>query len=146
MATPARSGPQTGVAGIPSLGRVHHLSLSVTDLEKSTAWYQETLGFEVWSEVVQPTFRRVRLRQPTGNLVVTLTCHQDKSGDRFDERRTGLDHVAFSAGSIADVHNLKAHFERLEVVHSEVRTGEGIAVVTLRDPDNIQVEVFGGDG
>lgn len=40
---------------------------------------------------------------------------------------------------------LKRRFEELGVVHSDVKqAASGSAMVTLRDPDNIQLEVFGG--
>lgn len=130
---------------MPLITGIHHLSLSVTDLARSTAWYCDVLGFEEWSEVEGPTFRRVRLRQPETSVIVTLTCH-DASHDSFDERRTGMDHVAFSAGTVADIEALEEHFRAHGAQHSPIRRGEGTAVITLRDPDNIQLEVFGTDG
>jgi catechol 2,3-dioxygenase-like lactoylglutathione lyase family enzyme len=57
-------------------GRVvgfHHLSLSVTDLARSTAWYQAVLGVEVIGEVEGKTFRRIRLRSPGDGVTLTLT-------------------------------------------------------------------------
>lgn len=123
---------------------IHHLSLSVTDLARSTAWYRDVLGFEVWSEVEGQTFRRVRLRQPGTSVILTLTRH-DSPHDAFDERRTGMDHVAFLAGTVADIEALEERFRAHGAQHSPIRRGEETAVITLRDPDNIQLEVFGTD-
>jgi glyoxylase I family protein len=124
----------------------HHLSFTVTDLERSVAWYQDVLGFSIDSEVERPDFRRVRLRHPEGPVTVTLTQHVAGSNDRFDERRTGLDHVAFAVPTLADVEAFERRFEERGVEHSDIRPIPGErsdgGVITLRDPDNIQLEVF----
>ncbi|MGH9224962.1 MAG: VOC family protein [Acidimicrobiales bacterium] len=123
----------------------HHLSLSVTNLGKSTEWYRQALGLDVVAEIQGAGFRRNRLRAPGSGLTLTLTSHDQQSGAPFDERRAGLDHIAFAVGGVEDVHTLKARFEELGIDHSEVKeSAGGTALITLRDPDNIQLEVFGG--
>lgn len=122
----------------------HHLSLSVTDLDRSTAWYRDTLGFEVHSVVESAGFRRHRMRAGEPGVTLTLTAHDEPAAPAFDERRPGMDHVAFDVGDIATVEALKGRFETLGVEHSEIRRmPNGVAAITLRDPDNIQLEVFG---
>lgn len=123
----------------------HHVSLSVSDLGKSAEWYRETLGFEIDAEIEGNGFRRTRLRAPGSGLTLTLTAHEQQSGEPFDERRAGVDHIAFNVGSAEAVQELEGRFEELGVVHSEVKqAASGSAMITLRDPDNIQLEVFGG--
>ena len=123
----------------------HHLSLSVTDLGRSTEWYRQVLGLEVVAEIEGDGFRRNRLRAPGSGVTLTLTAHDQASGEPFSERRAGMDHVAFAVGGVQDVEALKARFEQLGVTHSEVKSRTtGTAMITLRDPDNIQLEVFGG--
>lgn len=122
----------------------HHLSLSVTDLERSTRWYRDVLGFETIAEIAGNGFRRNRLRPPDSAAILTLTQHDSEAGVPFDERRPGMDHVALALRSADDVHAMKRRFEELSVEHSEVKqSGGGATMVTLRDPDNIQLEVFG---
>ena len=72
------------------------------------------------------------------------TTRQSVPSDRFDERRVGLDHVAFSVAGHAE---LKSTLEVLEGL--KVRTAgieydpDGQAeFICFRDPDNIQVEVY----
>ncbi len=121
----------------------HHVSLSVTDLAKSTQWYTDALGLEIAAEMERTGFRRTRLRAPGSGLTLTLTWHQQQSGDRFDERRAGIDHIAFNVGGADELQELKRRFEELGVDHSEIKeTPSGSAMITLRDPDNIQLEVF----
>lgn len=119
----------------------HHLSLSVTDLARSVAWYQQVLDLEITAQVEGPTFRRTRMRAPAGGVTLTLTCHDERSGDAFDERRTGLDHVSIQ---VDDLERWKARLVQYGVDHSDVKQLSGDAsMVTLRDPDNIQLEIFG---
>jgi glyoxylase I family protein len=120
------------------------MSLTVTDLPRSVDWYQQVLGFEVHSEVQGATFRRTRLRHPVGGIMFTLTQHDEGSGDRFDETRTGLDHVAFALDPGEDLEAFVRRLDDLDVDHSPVKptaTGGGGNVV-IRDPDNVQLEVF----
>jgi glyoxylase I family protein len=123
----------------------HHLSLSVRDLDKSTEWYQQVLGLDVVAEIEGDGFRRNRLRAPGSGVTLTLTRHDEQSGESFSERRAGMDHVAVQVAGVEEVKALKDRFAQLGVDHSEVKeTSRGTAMITLRDPDNIQVEVFGG--
>ena len=127
---------------MPRILRYHHLSLSVTDLDRSTAWYQDVLGLELTAEVEGAVFRRRRFRAPGEGITLTLTRH-DGAGERFDERRTGMDHVSMEVGAPEDLEALRARFEELGVDHSDVRRmSSGAAMITFRDPDNIQLEVF----
>jgi glyoxylase I family protein len=129
----------TGIQGY------HHLSLSVGDLERSAAWYVDVLGLEVNAHIEGTGFRRIRLRAPGSGITLALTQHDAPHSGSFDERRIGMDHVALAVDGATAVHDLKARLEALEVVHSEIREpGPGTAALTLRDPDNIQLEVFGG--
>ncbi len=122
----------------------HHLSLSVRDLSRSTEWYQEVLSFQVTDHVEGAGFRRTRMRSGAG-VTLTLTCHENQTGTAFSERQPGLDHVSFCVGAIDDVRALDQHFEQVGVERSELKlTQWATASITIRDPDNIQLEVFGG--
>lgn len=127
-----------------TLAGFSHLSLSVIDLDRSTEWYREVLGFVIDSRVEGDGFLRNRLRHPSAGITLTLTAHEAGDGEPFDERRTGMDHVSFAVPSIEDLHNVKADFEARGIEHSEVKpTASGAGgMITFRDPDNIQLELF----
>ena len=129
---------------MPTLAAYSHLSLSVTDIDQSTDWYCDVLGFELTARVEGDGFVRSRLRQPDAGITLTLTAHEANEGDAFDERRTGMDHVSFVVASIDDIHAFKEHFAEKGVEHSDVKPTAGGAggMITFRDPDNIQLEVF----
>ena len=128
---------------MPSITGFHHVSFTVSDRERSVAWYQDVLGFERHSEVEADTFRRTRMRHPESGITLTLTQHDSGSGDRFAETRTGLDHLALSVPNVEDLKQWKRRFEEHDVDHSEIKErNPGAAMITLRDPDNIQLELF----
>ena len=125
----------------------HHLSLTVTDRERSTRWYCDVLGFRVADDTVEGKwFRRTRLQhgnEGQGGIILTLTQHDDGTGERFSAMRTGLDHVSLRVRNRKDLDELVASMDQAGVAHSEVKSmGEGNALVTVRDPDNIQLEVY----
>ena len=129
---------------MPTLAGYSHLSLTVTDLDRSTDWYRDMLGFSLDAEVQGDGFRRNRLRHPEAGITLTLTEHEAGSGDRFDERRTGMDHVSFAVATMDDLLGLKERFGEHGVDHSDIKpTASGAGgIITFRDPDNIQLEVF----
>ena len=128
---------------MPAITGLHHVSFSVCDREKSVAWYQGVMGFERHSDVEADTFTRTRMRQPDSGIMITLTQHSQGSGDRFAETRTGMDHLSLQVPGIEDLRAWKRRFEEHGVDHSEIKeTGSGAAMITFRDPDNIQLELF----
>ena len=129
---------------MPTIAGFSHLSFTVTDLERSTEWYREVLGFQLNSEVKADGFRRNRLHHPDAGITLTLTQHDAGSGDPFDPRRTGMDHLAFAVPSMDDILGFKERFEQRGIEHSDIRATVGGAggVIAFRDPDNIQLEIF----
>src|SRR6516225_12373146 len=95
---------------IPTDG-VHHLRITVTDLERSRKFYTGLLGFEVAvespaaddpsaAEVFKILFGGIVMIR--GNLLLGLRP-MAPSGDRFDPDRVGLDHLSFGVASRADL-------------------------------------------
>jgi catechol 2,3-dioxygenase-like lactoylglutathione lyase family enzyme len=68
--------------------------------------------------------------------------HHQLDGDVFDERRIGLDHIAFGCTSREELDSWPARLDALGIEHGEILDrpyGSGLA---FRDPDNIQLEFF----
>ena len=127
----------------PRLLGFSHASLSVTDCEASAAWYADLFGFEILERLQsqQDGYREVVLTHPTG-MVLCLQQHAANPRAAFDPRQTGLDHLARKVGSRAE---LEAWAERLAargVAHSPIADMPYGSVLCLRDPDNIQLELF----
>ena len=72
--------------------------------------------------------------------------YREGSGDRFDERRTGLDHVAFGVSSRADLDDWARELDARGVAHEPVADTPIGSLLVFRDPDNIQLEFWHSPG
>ena len=63
-------------------------------------------------------------------------------GETFDPARTGFDHMGLTVDRRADLDAWQAHFERLGVEHTPVVDREYGSVLTFKEPDRIQFEMF----
>lgn len=136
--------PQTG-GPRPTHEGIHHVTLNVLDVARSERWYGDVLGFERLAGFETEDFARVILRHPRSGAVLGLNRHTAAvAGEPFDERRAGLDHVALRVTDRAALDAWVDRFRELGVLHSEVKPGAtpGSWLVTFRDPDGLQLEVF----
>ena len=128
---------------MPEISGYHHVNLTVTDVDESAAWHTEVLGFTKLKDFERDGFRKVVLVHPASGTAFGFTGHGARaSGDGFSEFRTGMDHFAFSVPGREDLDAWKARFEELGVVHSEIKPSIMGDLIALRDPDNIQLEVY----
>lgn len=128
---------------MPEIIGYHHVSITVRDIEASTAWYTDVLGFAKAKDVAGDGFRKVILVHPASGTAFGLTDHGARaSGDVFDEFRTGMDHLAFAVADRVELDAWKTHFEELGVVHSEISPAALGHVIVVRDPDKIQLQVY----
>jgi catechol 2,3-dioxygenase-like lactoylglutathione lyase family enzyme len=139
------------MAGLIELGGIHHIRLTVTDIERSRAFYTELLGFDVAAAAPASDDPRSDPSYPVlwggvvmarGNYLLGLRPVAAKA-DRFDEDRVGLDHLSFSVESRAALDKAIRLLDERGVPRGEVRelTSFGICVLPFRDPDNIQLEL-----
>jgi glyoxylase I family protein len=77
-------------------------------------------------------------------LVLCLVGHAKSTGEPFTEFRTGLDHLEFLVASRVDLDQWAERLDELGVPHSGVKNLDytANAMLTFRDPDNIQLEFF----
>jgi glyoxylase I family protein len=123
---------------------VHHFRLTVTDVDRSVAFYTQVLGFQKLMDLNPGAFLS------DGKVGLGIGPHprpeQAIAGDRFDENRVGLDHMSFEVSSRVALDDAVQILDRHRVSHSEIRDlGEafGICILIFRDPDNVQLELSG---
>ncbi|WP_255361838.1 VOC family protein [Mycobacterium sp. 1274761.0] len=129
---------------------IHHLSVTVCDIEASVAWYQKVFRAER-VPMTFPHYERedsgygVLLLEPRSGLAIGLHTNTGNRGERFDEAHTGLDHVGFNVAGGDQLEAWTGWLDELGIEHSGIRTGNEpfpYATVVFRDPDNIQLELF----
>ena len=78
-------------------GPVHHIRLTVSDVERSRAFYTDVVGFQFVTDLPSGVFLS------NGAVGLGLGPSPDPSrapaSDRFDEARIGLDHLSFGVAS-----------------------------------------------
>jgi catechol 2,3-dioxygenase-like lactoylglutathione lyase family enzyme len=139
------------MAGQIELGGIHHIRLTVTDIERSRDFYTSLLGFTVAAEAPASEDPKSDPTYPVlwGGCVMTRGNYLlglrpvAKKGDHFDEDRVGLDHLSFNVESRAALNEAIRLLDEHGVTRGEVRelTSFGICVLPFRDPDNIQLEL-----
>jgi len=119
--------------------------LTVTDAERSAAWYCDLLGAEETGRYVQPDGRTtlVSITEPHSHMELCLACH-GADADAFSEFRAGLDHLEFLVSRRSELDAWASRLDDLGIGHSGVKQPSytANAMITFRDPDNIQLEFF----
>ena len=125
------------------ISKLGHIVLRVNDLERSTAFYTQILGFkisDVYPDEMMPG-GMVFLRCNTDHHCLALVGAAEERASNQE-----LHHFAFEVATLAEVirardrlraHNVKIDFE------GRRRAGCQIAV-EFRDPDNHSVEIYWG--
>jgi glyoxylase I family protein len=81
---------------------------------------------------------------PDTDFMLCLVGHAGNPGEKFSEFRTGLDHLEFLVARHADLIEWVSRLDQMGVEHSGVQDLDDTrnAMLTYRDPDNIQLEFF----
>lgn len=135
-----------------TMPRLHHIALTVTDVEASVRWYESVFGVRFQMDAPHTGGVGKLLADTTRQLVIVLHRHDTNAGMLFGETTTGLDHVGFEVPTRSDLEAWQSHLEANGVVRSDAAdkplTQSPIAdepygsVLVFRDPDNIQLELF----
>jgi len=129
---------------MPDIAGIHHVSVTVTDVERSVPWYSDVLGLTKLMDEQHPNDAgyAVVLGKPDFSFCVGLHTHPTNASERFSEVRTGLDHISFTVSDRAELDAWEKRLTELGVEHSPINDRGAYAVLVFRDPDNIQLEMI----
>jgi glyoxylase I family protein len=143
------------VSHIP-VGSVHHLRMSVTDVQRSTAFYTEVLGFEVAMDAPPPPDDEnfdTLVDSLQGGVILMhqgmffglrpVDDERANASDRFDPLRVGLDHISFGVPTRADLDAATRLLDERGVEHGPIRdlAPLGLSLLAFFDPDGIALEL-----
>ncbi len=132
----------------PALGAMHHLAITVNDVEASAEWYERVLGLQRLPTPfphhggVSPGFG-VLLVEPEAGWAIGVHHHEGHRGGNADETRTGMDHVGLSVPARRDLDDWAARLDALGVAHARVTDMADplpYSALVFRDLDDIQLE------
>ncbi len=128
---------------MPSFTDVSHISFSVRDCEKTASWWREVfeLGPPILTIDDEDGWRAILLLL-TDTIAIEFQQHDRNQGETFDPARTGFDHMGLDVDSRESLEEWQRRFERLGVEHTPVVDREYGSVLTFKDPDRIQFELF----
>ena len=118
---------------------IGHIALRVTDLQRSTTFYTEAVGFTLIRASEQVSF------VTAGGVVFALIAGTDQTtpSDHFDPFRVGLDHLALAVAA-ADLPELKQRLDAANVRNNGIEHDDrsGADAITFYDPDGIAWEFY----
>ena len=134
---------------------LHHLLVRVQDPERSRRFYEDLLGASFLELPVDATFvaawkghpsegKLLALPIGTTFLILAPPLEGTPDDDRFDERRIGVDHLAFGVPDEAALEEVVTALGRAGVATAGIEDDPvlGKRYVAFRDPDNVQWEFF----
>jgi glyoxylase I family protein len=126
---------------MPQLKAISHVELTVSDSERAATWWQNVMGFTVVRQLRGDSFEgRVMVPSVAGVCIVTHDGTQ--KADAFDEQQAGLDHLSFRVADSDQLQRWVAHLDENGVVHSGIIDAGSGPTVVLRDPDNMQLDLY----
>jgi len=128
---------------MPAFPSLAHVAVTVTDLDRSTRWYSQLFDSEPVLDEDEEAggFHHTVFLLDSGHLF-GLHTHPQGNPDAFDERRTGLDHVAFSCADHGDLERWAARLDELGIANGGIKDAHYGSGVSFRDPDGVALEFF----
>ena len=127
---------------------INHIRLTVTDIERSRAFYEGLFAWPVAIEMPADTPEDDQERYAflyggvIYNLGHSLLGLRPVSADSFDENRTGLDHISLDVASPAELDVAVSLLDLQGIAHDGIKDiGDGF-ILEFRDPDNIALELY----
>ena len=130
---------------MPEFPAITHVALTVSDLDRSVPWYAALFGAKPVLDEDTGPFRHVVWL--VGGTLVGLHQFPDlESSEPFNERRIGLDHVAFACANRSELAEWEARLNEMGIANGGIVDASYGSGRSFRDPDNIALEFFAPPG
>jgi glyoxylase I family protein len=129
---------------VPDFPGITHVALTVRDLDRSVPWYEGLFGAKPVLDEDTGPFRHVVWA--VGPTLIGLHQFPDGRTEPFDERRVGLDHVAFACGDRGELQQWESRLNTLGIAHGGIIDAPYGSGLSFRDPDNLPLEFFAPPG
>lgn len=117
---------------------IDHVTLTVSNLDQTKKFYEQLFQTK-FTKHKENSFNLLLVSIP----VWFVQWEKQYPNDRFDERRIGLDHIAFHLDELADLEKFVNRLKEMGVETAGLERYDGkYPYVAFRDPDNIQTEFF----
>jgi catechol-2,3-dioxygenase len=124
---------------MPKSRGLDHITFTVTDLDRSVAWYQRL--FDVPS--TREGWSGTTLLSLEDGFVIGLKVHpRTKQEDRFDPTRVGLDHVSWWVESRDELETWMRRAEELGAQSSGIVAAPDGLYLNVKDPDGTALEFY----
>jgi glyoxylase I family protein len=129
-------------AHMPDFPTITHVALTVSDLDRSVPWYENLFDAKPVLDEDTGPFRHV-VWLVGGQTLVGLHQFPDPADDlSFNERRVGLDHLAFNCADRNELEQWPDRLDELGIAHDGIVDASYGSGLSFRDPDGIALEFF----
>lgn len=126
-----------------------HVRLTVTDLARSRAFYDDLFGWDVAFEVPPDAddATREQLAFLYGGIIYAFPGGLfglrpvAEGSDSFSEDRVGLDHLSLSLASLEDLRSAVEVLDSSGVPHEQIKDLGEVSILEFRDPDGVALEL-----
>jgi catechol-2,3-dioxygenase len=125
---------------MPAFPTITHVALTVSDLSTSRPWYEKLFDAKPVLDEDTGTFHHVVWL--IGSTLLGIHQFPDPAAGEFNERRVGLDHVAFQCANRGELEEWEKRLNELGLKHGGIVDAPYGSGLSFRDPDNIALEFF----
>jgi catechol-2,3-dioxygenase len=127
---------------MPEFPTIAHVTLTVSDLQRSVSWYERIFEIKLVLDDDPGPFRRAVWLVGGQTLVGFHQFPDPADALPFNERRVGLDHLAFACTSRRELEERAVRLDAVGIAHGGVVDAAYGSGLSLRDPDNIALGFF----
>lgn len=126
---------------MPTVSGVHHVAITVRDLDASVAFYERLLGSPPAASLEGEGLRR-RLFALPGGTNLGLTQHDRGVEGDFSPFHPGLDHLGLGVASRDELAAWVRHLDDVGIAHDGIVDVDYGSALSVKDPDGIALELF----